>query len=333
MRGPHFAYRASRVALGTLLGLIVSNGLVLRLCWAQPGERGASAAPESALTEARQRYQHALTLFEKGEHRAALAEFEQAYRLAPSFRIHYNIALVNMALDDSAGAIQAFERYLQEGGANVSKERSDEVAHQVSRLSRRAASLTLDVAEPDAQVFVDSTEVGKSPLWRRVWVNQGHYSVSVRRQDGHLETRDVDVGGGDERILSFAPSSIKAPELPASPQTTAPAIDVPASRAHSWIPYAITGALGAATIATGTIALVERANERAAQQRQGVSAGELRDARSTVEHWALTTDLLMGASAVAAGVSIYLALRPTTRGHGASLLVSPPGGVSLRWNF
>ncbi len=282
--------------LGIVVSLVVSNGLALRPCRAQPSDhQGATPAAESALTEARQRYQHALTLFEKGEHRAALAEFEQANRLAPSFRIYYNIALVNMALDDSAGAIQAFERYLQEGGANVSKERSDEVAHQVSRLSRRAASLTLDVAEPNAQVFVDSTEVGKSPLWRRVWVNPGHYSVSVRRQDGHLETRDVDAGGGDERMLSFAPSSIKAPETPASPQATTPMIDVPASPAHSWIPYAVTGALGAATIATGTLALVERANERAIQQRQGVSAGELRDARSTVEHWALATDLLMGA--------------------------------------
>jgi hypothetical protein len=317
--------------LGIVVSLVIANGLAPRPCRAQPSDhQGATQADESPLTEARQRYQHALTLFEKGEHRAALAEFEQAYRLAPSFRIHYNIALVNMALDDSAGAIQAFERYLQEGGANVSKERSEEVAHQVSRLSRRAASLTLDVAEPNAQVFVDSTEVGKSPLWRRVWVNPGHYSASVRRQDGHLETRDVDVGGGDERILSFAPSSIKPPETPASQQATA--IDAPANRPHGWIPFAITGALGATTIATGTIALVERANERAIQQRQGVSAGELRDARSTVEQWALATDLLLGATAVAAGVSIYLALRPTTRRHGASLLVSPRG-LSLRCNF
>jgi hypothetical protein len=283
------------------------------------------------LTEARQRYQHALALFEKGEHRAALAEFEQAYHLAPSFRIYYNIALVNMALDDSAGAIQAFERYLQEGGGNVSKERSEEVARHVLRLSRRAASLTLDVAEPNAQVFVDSGEVGKSPLWRRLWLNPGHYNVSVRSQGGHLETRDVDVAGGDERLLSFAPSASKPPETAASPKATA--VDVPPTRAHSWIPYVITGTLGAAAVAAGAIALVERGNERAAQQRQGVSAGELRDARSSVEHWALATDLLLGATAVAAGVSIYLALRPSPRPGATSQLVVVPGGASIRWDF
>jgi len=331
MRGPSFAYRASRAALGTLLGFVVSNGLVLRPCRAQPRDRDAAAAPESTLTEARQRYQHALALFESGEHRAALAEFEQAYRLAPSFRIYYNIALVNVALDDAAEAIQAFERYLQEGGGKVSKERSDEVARQVSRLSRRAALLTLDVAEPNAQVFVDSGEVGKSPLWRRLWLNPGHYTVSVRSQDGHLETRDVDVAGGDERMLSFAPSASKPPERAASPKATA--VDVPSTRARSWIPYAITGTLGAASVAAGTIALVEWGNERAAKQRQGVSPGDLLDARSSVEHWAAATDLLMGATAVAAGVSIYLALRPSPRKGATGQLVVVPGGASIRWDF
>jgi len=331
MRGPPFADRASRAALGTLLGLVVSNGLVLRPCRAQPRDRDAAATAESTLTEARQRFQHALALFEKGEYRAALAEFEQAYRLAPSFRIYYNIALVNMALDDSAGAIQAFERYLQEGAGKVSKERTEEVGRQVSRLSRRAASLTLDVAEPNAQVFVDSSEVGESPLWRRLWLNPGHYNVSVRSQDGHLKTRDVDVAGGDERLLSFAPSSSKPPETAALPKATA--VDVPSTRAHGWIPYAITGTLGAATLAAGTMALVERGNERAAQQRQGVSLGELRDARSSVEHWALATDLLLGATAVAAGVSMYLALRRSPRSGATSQLVVVPGGASIRWDF
>jgi hypothetical protein len=325
---------------GIVIGLIVSNGLVLRPCRAQSSDReAASPASEAALTEARQRYQHALALFEKGEHRAALAEFEQAYRLAPSFRIYYNIALVNLALNDSAGAIQAFERYLQDGGANVSKERSEEVERQVSRLSHQAASLTLDVPQPGARVFVDALEVGKSPLLRRVWLNPGRYGVSIRGQDGHLETRVVDVVGGDERVLSFAPTplkpiettALKPVETTASPQASA--ADVPSGRVLRWTAYAVTGALGAATIATGSIALIERGNERAAQQREGVSAGELRDARSTVEHWALATDLLLGATAVAGGISIYLALRPPARGHTMSLVVSPPGEVSFHWNF
>ena len=329
MGRPHFAGRTSRVTLGALLGLIVSNGLVFRPCRAQT--RDHASAPETPLAEARQRYQHALALFEQGDHRAALVEFREAYRLAPSFRILYNIALVNVALDDSAAAIQAFENYLQEGGANVPRERSEEAERLISRLAHGAASLTLDVPELDARVFVDALEVGRSPLLRRVWLNPGRHSVSVRGDDGQVETRVVDAVGGDQRVLSFAPPPLKPADATASPQATP--VDVASSKSHGWIPYAITGALGAAAIATGSIALVEFGHEQALKERKGVLRGDLQDAGSSVEHWALATDLLIGATAIAGGVSIYLALRPHPRAHAATFFVSPPARVSIQWSF
>src|SRR5262245_43270875 len=89
--------------------------------WAAPNGGAAAAAPKKEPTpaefeEAGRRYNRAIELFNEGSYDASLLEFRRSYELAPSYKILYNIALVNVQLNDYAQALNYFEQYMSEGG-------------------------------------------------------------------------------------------------------------------------------------------------------------------------------------------------------------------------
>jgi hypothetical protein len=282
--------------------------------------------PPRQVEAARESFERGLALFERGEPRAALAELRRAHELAPSFRIFYNIALVNVALDDPAGAITAFQRYLREGATRVPAERRAEVEREIARLSQRAAALLIDVEAAGTPVVIDGAPVGESPLSARVWVNPGLHRVAA----GEREQR-VELAAGDERVLRFAQAASPAAE-PASPAPRVPAA-TPEGRATPWLAWGVTGGLLAGSAVSGVVALNARASEQDLQAKDGVRGSELEAARSDVERWALVSDVLLAATALSAGVSLYLTLRADPDEPARAALVVTPGAVHARVQF
>ncbi|RYE85226.1 MAG: hypothetical protein EOO75_17190, partial [Myxococcales bacterium] len=88
--------------------------------------RPAHAAPNEAQEEGRQRFKRGVEFFKEGDYNAALVEFRRAYEVAPSYRILYNLGQTSYELQDYAGALTAFTRYLKEGGAEVDAARRAE---------------------------------------------------------------------------------------------------------------------------------------------------------------------------------------------------------------
>jgi len=88
-----------------LRSLLVALALPICLqgtpAFAQSAEEDAAAAQRK---EAEARYKRALELFNDGSYDAARLELKRAYELAPTYRILYNIALVNVELNDYVGA-------------------------------------------------------------------------------------------------------------------------------------------------------------------------------------------------------------------------------------
>ena len=292
----------------------------------RPCEAAPSASDDGA--QARQSYEHALALFDRGQSRAALAELERAYQLLPSFRIFYNIGLVNVALDDPAAALRAFERYLTDGDKLVDAERRTEVLRRVTALSRRAGALRVNVDQVGALVLVDETEVGKSPLGRPLWLNAGRHRVEVRANDGRSEERSFDLSAGGESELRFDFKPVKVAREPHA--IDAPPQVEPSARLP-WPAYGITAGLGAASIFSGVLALRARGDEQDVQHRI-TSEQELLEARRKVEHLALATDIFLAATAVGAGVSLYLTL--TSNGPQAHTAIAiGPGRISAFAHF
>ncbi len=309
-------------------------------CWLactaiSPARAETSAGPVGAPTpssEAQTSYRLGLALFDRQQYRPALDAFQQAYRLSPAFRILYNIAIVDVALADAAAASTAFRRYLEEGGDKIEPARIAQVKSQLASLEPRTGTLSLIVDTPNASVLVDRVEVGHTPLPLPLRLNPGSHSIAVIAMGSRSETRRVEIAAGDEHQLrvELAGAPPEAPRPNAAVIKPAP---VASSQPRAlWVPWTITGALGAATTITGIFALKAAAHERDVQGTRGIHTTDLDDARSSVKQRALATDILLGATAVAAGIALYLTL--SNPSHGASTaIVIRPGALESRFTF
>src|SRR5258705_390151 len=83
--------------------------------------------PADATLQAREHFQAGLADAQRGDVVAALREFETAYRIRPHFSVLYNIGQARSTLGRPVEAVEAFERYLSDGGAQVSDERKRDV--------------------------------------------------------------------------------------------------------------------------------------------------------------------------------------------------------------
>ncbi len=297
-------------ALSIAVTFAVMNSAVVP-CWAD----GA----EERRTEAAQSYDRALVLFDDKQARAALSEFERAYQLSPAFKILYNIAVVNLVLDDTAAALRAFERYLLEGGAHVDTQRRDEVARQVVALSRKVFALSVEANVKDATVLVDETEVGQTPL-SRLWLNVGRHRVEVRSADGRAQPQALDVTAGGERKLDFVLTTALPPAAEPGPRSVPE--EVTPNKPLPWLAYGITATFGVSAAVAGGLALAARGDERDLQRRL-TTEQETQAARHKVEHLALTTDLLLAATLISGGVALYLTLRAPPHRSQTSLVIGP----------
>lgn len=318
------------------LSVRISVALLFACSMASLGAPLRAAEPAAeARAAAQQAHRRALTLYDRGQHAAALVEFERAYALSPAFRLRYNIALAHVALNDPAAALAAFEAYLHEGAERISAERRAQVEQEIERLTALVARVEIDVEEPGAELSVDGKLEGRGPFSGKLWLNPGRRTLAVKSPDGTLKTQTLTVGAGEKQQLRFRvqlPGSTTAPAAAPQPGRGAGDAAQPGSTTP-WIAWGITGALGAAALGAGIVAVAAHADEETVKGRAGVRREELLAARDKVQHWALATDVLLVGTALAAGASLYLTLRGDPSTDRATAVVLAPGALGVRQVF
>ena len=187
----------------------------------------------------------------------------------------------------------------------------------------------MDVDRDATLILVDDTEVGKSPLSRPLWLNPGRHRVEVRASDGRSEERTFDLTAGGESELRF---NFKTTKVVTQPSESPPPVGVAPGPRLPWAAYGITAGLGAVTIVTGVLALGARSDEQEQQHRM-TTQQELVDARHKVEHLALATDIFLAATAIGAGVSVYLTLKSSDGQTPQAALAIGPGQISAFAHF
>lgn len=297
------------------------------------------AHADTKLDEAKAHLQSGATLYDENNFRGALVEFQRAYELAPSYRILFNIAQVEMELQDHAGAFNAYMRYVKEGGPDIAPARLAQVNAELERLRGRVGFLAIQTAA-GAVVLVDDAQVGYAPLPEPVTVAAGRHKVTVEVPGREAVTRVFDVSGRQEvtAVLALDAPAIRPVQERSSTAPPLPPPAGPGSKAPGYIAWSVTGALaiGASVFA---VTAHGNANQLAAlRSRYPVTADQLASQRSKTVRNAAITDALAGAAVASACVALYLTLTRTdgdarpARENAVRLQIAPTG-VALAGRF
>lgn len=293
------------------------------------------AHADAKLDEAKAHLQSGTQLYDENNFRGALVEFQKAYELAPSWRILFNIAQVEMELQDYAGALKAYTRYMKEGGPDVPADRATQVNAEIERLRGRVGFLVVQTA-PGAQVLVDDVQVGYAPLPDPVPVSAGQHRVTVAINGKDPVSRVFDVAGR-ENVTAALELDVTAPPPPGKPvvSATTPAPSGPKSRTPIYVAWGITGGLA---VGAGVFAfLAHGASDDLATLRATypVTHDQLQAQKDKTVRDAAITDVLTGAALVSAGVALYFTV--TRSGHAekerAVRLDVTPTGVAVAGVF
>jgi tetratricopeptide (TPR) repeat protein len=164
-------------------------------------------AQEAGLDEARVHFERGVALFEKDDFVGALEAFEQADRASHVPAITYNIARARESLGQAQAALEAYEAYLAEAGAEGDYLAAATVA--LTSLKARATKLRVETEPSGATVRVDGAVLReKSPA--TVWVFRGPHRVDVELDEWSAGIDVVAKGNGTSEAVRL--------ERPAAPE-------------------------------------------------------------------------------------------------------------------
>lgn len=298
--------------------------------------------------EGRSRFTRGIDLYKEGNFHAALAEFRAAYAAAPSWRIQYNLGQTLYQLQDYAGALAAFERYLAEGADKIEPARKAEVDGEIAKLRQRVASITVlaarpGAAPPPAELVVDDESKGTFTDKLSVVVSAGRHTFTASAPGYRSATRVLDVAGSTRIVLQLPlePLSSAAAPVVAKP-VAAPVAGPPAEPPHKsrwplWLGLSLTGAAAAGTVTFAILAKSEHGKFERGLATPNVSADSLNSTRNAVKTDALMADIL-GATTIGFAVFTLVAgivTMPDSAPAKAARLqpLLGPGGAGLRGTF
>lgn len=272
----------------------------------------AERADAGVPAEARDRYERGIQLYNEGVYDASLLELQRAYKLAPTYRILYNIAKVQRQMRDYAGAVRTFERYLREGGSEIPEERRTEVEQELGALRNRVARIQVATNVEGAEITIDDVPVGKTPLNEPVLVNAGQRRVGATKAGRVPVQRIVSVAGNDSMTLTLDLLESNAGESPGTGGRQIVVMSGRGDRTPSsssvWLGWTATGLLAGGAVASGVLAL--NAKSDLDDRLSAPTTPEERDAaEGKVRNMALLTDILAGAAIVAGGISVYFTIK------------------------
>ena len=278
-----------------VLGLALSTS-------ASASAQGPAAAGATA-SDAEQHFKRGIKLFDDGDFKLALVEFERSYELVPNFRVLYNIGEVQFQLNHYAAALRTLSHYLEVGGERILPNRRAEVQRDLEALKIRTAHLGVNVNVPGAEILVDGERIGRSPLVESELIDAGAHRLVVQKQGYVAYSEAVTLAGADERAVDV--------RLAPVPEVEAPRIvEVRESPGLGpvWIGWGPTVALGIATV--GTTVAWQNADSKLTDLKNSPSSATEREGQARSVDTLRTASFVLGGTAIAAaGVSLFFTLK------------------------
>ena len=136
----------------------------------------------------------------------AADEFRRAYTLRPTWRLLYNIGQAEAAGKRYGPALEAFERYLAEGGDDIERERQSQIITENTRL-RGIVGFAKILSPPGAVIYIDGVARGEAPFTRELPV-AASVSHTIRMvMNGRRVEKQFQVNVGRTVSISVFPKS------------------------------------------------------------------------------------------------------------------------------
>jgi len=185
---------------------------------------GRSGDEDTTVAIARERFKEGVAFFDQKQYDKARVAFLQAYALKKHPAVLLNLAQSELRCNHEADAAKHFSAYLRESTTASDAERQAAEAG-LNATKSAVALLDVNVDEGGAEIYVDGSLEGISPLPGPLYVNPGPHSVEARK-GGKSKTQQVNTSAGRQFMaeLNFAPKVV-----PAEPATAAVAVTRPAA--------------------------------------------------------------------------------------------------------
>jgi hypothetical protein len=166
---------------------------------------------------ARERFKEGVSYFDKKDYEKARAAFLQAYALKKHPAVLLNLAQSEVRSGHERDAAKHFTQYLREATDASATERD---AAQAGLTTARTAvvELAVTVDESGAEILVDGTSEGISPLSDPVYLDPGSHSVEAKKGD-RTTTQNISGKAGERkeaRLTFAAPTPVAATAAPAA---------------------------------------------------------------------------------------------------------------------
>jgi hypothetical protein len=187
----------------------------------------AVAQSDAAKKQAQALQVEGLALLQKGDARAALQKFDEAFRLVASPKILFNRGKAHRALGQDVEALADYERFLDEA-PYAPKESRAEAERTVAALRPKLSYLEIQTDDVGSTIAVDGREIGTAPLARPVVVLPGTHEIRMAKSGMNDDTRSVSPIAGQKLrvVVKLTPVVASAPPPPVAPPVRVPPPDV-----------------------------------------------------------------------------------------------------------
>ncbi len=280
----------------------------------------------------------------------AYHEFKAAYADSPSWKILGNLAITAMKLERDGEAIDAYEKYLAQGGTQIDSAERAQVERDLLTTKAGVVSVSVKVTPAAGVTLTDERQpLAGRPVTNRYDVAQdGTLQAGIRRGrhkvtasvDGYVDqTWEFDAEPGPAQAHEFVmqPTPVAQPTVGQPVGVGVAPPEVRTSRPLS-TPVIISGiATGALLVGTGVVgglALAKGSDYKSKNDGQHVA--EAKSAHDSAQTLNIVGDSLLGATVVGAVVTTILFLNrpsvsstPADSGTTARRIdVSPAVGMS-----
>jgi hypothetical protein len=189
--------RTSSLASFALAALLTGGVAV-----AQPQGRPIDVRAQLPET-ARHAWDAAKQLAGASDYKGALVEFQRAYELSHDPRVLYNVGVTEKLLTHYARAVDAWERELKEGAAELTGPEVQEIRASIAIVQQFVTIIDVLANEPGATLYIDDIAVGKTPFPGPVRIDVGKRTVKLTKEGFIDSTQTVDVASGQRMPVTI----------------------------------------------------------------------------------------------------------------------------------